>query len=98
VRDVVFAVLLVGLAIMALPSTDAVAAARRSNVVTACSLFGKGCVSGPTRPGRFGPEVRLPGGTWISCKQDCPTTLRDETVDFWERHIRDRGGDVRGRH
>lgn len=57
------------------------------NVVTACSRFGSQCISAPTRPARFGPEIRLPGGTWISCKLDCKSTLRDETLDFW--HLRD---------
>jgi hypothetical protein len=58
--------------------------------VVACSQFGHGCVKGLVRPGRFGPEVRMPGGTWISCKLDCKTTLREETVDFWETKERDK--------
>jgi hypothetical protein len=78
-------------------TSDVEAATRRSGYVTGCSIYGKGCVSAPTRPGRFGAEVRLPGGTWISCKQDCPSTLRDETVDFWDRQFQDRGGGLRGR-
>lgn len=54
-------------------------------VVNVCSRYGNGCVSGPTRPGRFGDrEVRLPGGTWIACKLDCRQTLREESVDFFE--------------
>ena len=28
-------------------------------------------------------EVRLPGGTWIECRQTCSNTLRQETIDFW---------------
>lgn len=60
--------------------------------VTACSRYGRGCVTAPVRAGRFGLEVRLPGGTWIPCAQDCRITLTDETVDFWEKHIQDRGG------
>jgi hypothetical protein len=27
--------------------------------------------------------VRLPGGTWIECRQTCTNTLRQETIDFW---------------
>lgn len=54
-----------------------------AKVITACSRFGSDCITAPTRPARFGPEVRLPGGTWISCKLDCKSTLRDETIDFW---------------
>ena len=62
----------------------------RLTSVSVCSRYGKGCVSGPVRPGQFGPEVRMPGGTWISCKLDCKNTLREETVDFWETKERDR--------
>lgn len=53
--------------------------------VTAESRFGHGTVSGPVRPGRAGTlEVRMPGGTWITCRRSCSETLRVETVDFWE--------------
>ena len=53
--------------------------------VKVCSLYGKGCVTAPTRPGQFNDrEVRLPGGTWIACKLDCRQTLREESVDFFE--------------
>jgi hypothetical protein len=53
--------------------------------IEVCSRYGNGCVSGPTRPGRFGDrEVRMPGGTWIACKLDCRQTLREETIDFFE--------------
>ena len=55
------------------------------STVEVCSRYGNGCVSGPTRPGRFGDrEVRMPGGTWIGCKLDCRQTLREETIDFFE--------------
>jgi hypothetical protein len=70
-------------------STDAEAQGSRAmrgapiKVITACSRYGSDCITAPTRPARFGPEVRLPGGTWISCKLDCKSTLRDETIDFW---------------
>lgn len=52
--------------------------------VVAHSDFGKGSVSGPVRLTAKGPQVRLPGGTWVYCRQSCSETLRVETVDFWE--------------
>lgn len=52
--------------------------------VTECSRYGNGCYTAPVRRGRFGPEMRLKGGTWIDCKGSCKDTLREETVDFWE--------------
>lgn len=53
--------------------------------VTAESRYGHGTVSGPVRVGRAGNrEVRLPGGTWISCGRSCSETLRVESIDFWE--------------
>jgi hypothetical protein len=75
-----------------------VSAQSRGSVVTGCSSFGKGCVSGPTREGRFGREVRMPGGTWIGCRSSCAETLRDETVDFWmKRDLERPSGGVRRR-
>jgi hypothetical protein len=53
-------------------------------IITVNSRYGHGAVSAPTREGQAGPEVRLPSGSWISCKGDCRTTLREETVDFWD--------------
>lgn len=67
-------------------------AATRGGTVTACSRFGHGCTSAPVRRGAMGLEVRLPGGTWISCARDCSTTLRDETIDFWSKRDWERGG------
>jgi hypothetical protein len=53
--------------------------------VTAESRFGHGTVQGPVRLARAGNyEVRLPGGTWISCGRNCAETLRIESIDFWE--------------
>ena len=64
------------------------------NFVTAESRFGHGTVSGPVRVARAGNrEVRLPGGTWISCSRSCAETLRVESVDFWEN----KGAGNRGR-
>jgi len=78
--------LLAAAAVLALSSSGEARPGRGSGgSVTVCSQYGKGCVSGPTRPGRFGDrEVRLPGGTWIGCKLDCRQTLREESVDFFE--------------
>jgi hypothetical protein len=60
--------------------------------IMACSTHGKGCITAQTRQGRNGKEVRLPGGSWIGCKQDCKLTLTDETVDFWQKRDLERGG------
>lgn len=69
-------------------TTDAAAQSRRhggEGYVTARSHYGNGVVSGPVRrSGRGHYEVRMPGGTWISCKSDCAQTLREETIDFWQ--------------
>lgn len=83
------------LLVLAFPSLEASAQRRSSGetgTVTACSRYGKGCITGPTRPGRFDREVRLPGGTWIGCKRDCRETLREETLDFFET-LRERAPD-----
>ena len=50
-------------------------------VVVAESRFGNGVVAGPVRWHRLGPQVRLPGGTWVYCRRSCD---RNATVDFWE--------------
>ena len=55
-----------------------------SGFVRACSPYGNGCVSGPVRPAKFGPQVRLKSGTWIDCKSDCGQALLEETIDFWD--------------
>lgn len=65
--------------------------------VRVCSRFDTQCISAPTRAGRQGLEVRLPSGTWISCRQDCHTTLRDETIDFWAKRDWERPGEGRRR-
>jgi hypothetical protein len=86
--------LLIGIATMvslAAPALEAREAKSQSSV-TACSRYGRGCVTGAVRVGRFDREVRLPGGSWIGCKRDCRETLREETVDFWET-LRDRAPD-----
>ena len=72
---------LVATAFFSLPATEAAAES-----VTACSRYGKGCVTAPVRRTRFGAEVRFPGGTWIGCSGDCREKLRDESIDFWDTH------------
>ena len=62
-------------------------------LVKVCSIYGNGCTSAPTRRGPVGYEFRLPGGTWVNCRLDCKTALREETVDFWETQ-RERAGDA----
>lgn len=54
--------------------------------VTAVSQYNLQRITAPVRRGQFGDEVRLPGGTWIGCRQDCAGTLRDQTLDWWERN------------
>lgn len=71
-------------AVVATTFAVASAEARSGGTVTACSRYGNGCYTAPVRPGRFGPEMLLKGGTWIDCKGSCKDTLREETVDFWE--------------
>jgi len=86
-------VAIMGALLVASMAQEAVAQQRRTvGSVTACSHYGRGCVTGRVRPGRFDAEVRLPGGSWIGCKRDCRETLREETVDFWET-LRDRAPD-----
>lgn len=56
--------------------------------VVAVSRHGNGTVTGPVRLTRTGPEVRLPGGTWVGCRRSCAETLRVETVDIFENEGR----------
>lgn len=52
--------------------------------ITAFSRHGNGAIDGVVRRGRYAWEVRLPHGTWISCRRSCEETLRVETVDIFE--------------
>jgi hypothetical protein len=52
--------------------------------VTAQATFGGRTVTAPIRPGRWGDEVLIPGGTWVDCEKTCEYTLRRLTVDFWD--------------
>jgi len=57
---------------------------RQPGTVSVCSLYGKGCITAPVRPGQYDYEVRLPGRVWISCARDCKQTLREQSIDFFE--------------
>jgi hypothetical protein len=88
--------LLAGVGAAVLPAV-AEARPRADGVIKVCSRYGKGCVTAPTRPGKFNDrEVRLPGGTWIACKLDCRETLREESIDFFET-LRERAPSQRRR-
>jgi hypothetical protein len=52
--------------------------------VRAEATIGGKTVIAPVRPGRWGDEVRLPGGPWVDCEITCEYTLRRHTVDFWD--------------
>ena len=81
----------VALQVLPLFATPAEAAS-----VTACSRYGKGCITAPVRRVANGiTEVRLPHGTWIGCAGDCREKLRDETLDFWDAHRPEFGGSGR---
>lgn len=57
--------------------------APQRDYVVAHSEFGNGKIAAPVRRTRLGPQVRLPGGTWVYCAKSCSETLRVKTVDFW---------------
>ena len=68
---------------------------RRQNAhgyVVAESLYGRGTVRGRVRPTRRGPQVQLPGGTWIYCAINCTHTLRINSLDLWENMGRESDG------
>ena len=66
----------------------------RVDMVVAESNFGNGTVTGAVREGRNGPQVQLPGRTWIDCVRSCSDTLRRQSVDFWQNQA---NGPDRGR-
>ena len=66
-----------------------------SETITVKSWYGSKSITAPIRNGQQGREVRLPGGTWISCEADCKTTLREQSIDFWETLERRFGGSTR---
>lgn len=80
-----------GLVLAALQCAPGFVASASAESVTACSRFGKGCVTAPVRRTKQGLEVRFPGGTWIGCSGDCREKLRDEHLDFWDTHKPENG-------
>ena len=52
--------------------------------ITAYASNGGKSVTAPVRAGRWGDEVKIPGGTWVACEKTCEYTLRRLTVDFWD--------------
>jgi hypothetical protein len=52
--------------------------------VRAEATTGGQVVTGPVRPGKWGDQVRTPGGNWVDCEITCEYTLRRLTVDFWD--------------
>jgi hypothetical protein len=43
-------------------------------------------ISAPVRRLPQGDQVRLPGGAWVWCGINCFHTLRNATIDFWQRY------------
>jgi hypothetical protein len=84
-----YAVAGIGACVILASLADVASAAKRRDGgyrwITVESRYGPQRISAPIRRDRFDHQVRLPGGTWIDCKQDCRQTLREETVDFWKR-------------
>ena len=93
-RNAASLILLASAAVLLPATAEAQRQRDTGSSVTTCSRYGKGCISAPTRRGGVEREVRLPGGTWISCKLDCRETLREEAIDFFET-LRERSGDQR---
>lgn len=60
--------------------------------VGVCSTYGNGCATAPIRRTASDFEFQMPGGTWVRCRQDCKSALREEVLDFWET-LRERSGD-----
>lgn len=52
--------------------------------VRAEATTGGKVVVAPVRPGKWGDQVRTPGGNWVDCEITCEYTLRRLTVDFWD--------------
>ena len=71
----------------ALPATAASPRRGAEGSVQACSHRGHGCITVQVRQGQHGPEVRLPGGTWVDCAGDCRLTAVEQSIDFWDKQI-----------
>ncbi len=57
--------------------------APQGEYVVAESMVNGQRVVGAVRHTARGPQVQLPGGSWVYCRRSCSETLRVETVDFW---------------
>ena len=64
----------------------------REGRVSTCSIYGNGCATAAIRPIASDYEFRMPSGTWVRCRKDCKSALREEVLDFWET-LRERSGD-----
>ena len=71
-------------------AADRVTVGAPAGYVVAESRFSTATVRGAVRNTSLGPQVQLPGGSWIYCRRSCSETLRVETVDFWNS----RGGNA----
>lgn len=80
------AIVSIGLILTAIQVAPGFITSASADSVTACSRYGKGCITAPVRRTRQGLEVRFPNGTWIGCAGDCREKLRDEHLDFWDTH------------
>ena len=56
------------------------------HITVQSDLYPSETISAPVRRGPRGDEVRLPGGTWVTCGFNCYFTVRNATVDFWRRY------------
>jgi hypothetical protein len=75
----------IGIVLALAAPAPADAQSKKAGWITATSQFGHGTISGPVRPAPLGPQVQMPGGTWIDCAGDCRQALADATIDFWDR-------------
>jgi hypothetical protein len=83
-----------GLVLTVAPGSADAQSARelREGRLSTCSNYGNGCVTVPLRRARYDYEFRMPSGSWVSCRKDCKSALREEVLDFWET-LRERSGD-----
>ena len=85
-----FAVTLVAVNSIEMATAGSRAARAPAGYVVAESYYGNARVTGAVRQTSLGPQVQLPGGSWVHCRTSCADTLRVETVDFW--HARETYG------
>ncbi len=78
--------------LMAAAPSEAGRRYRGYSLITVQSNFTADTATAPVRRARYGWEVRLPSGMWIPCEFNCHYTLRNNTVDFWERFNQNSNG------